>query len=249
MSNATLAQVFHINRMFLNGILSRIQFEEFNRMAADGHLTEDVAQRIIERRFAFKNYYPNECLFKARTVWMKLGERVFGVSFEQYLNGTDNLEAIPALPDWPASHVTVFDRDVLVDGRVIERVGLRETCRLVGVLYNGRNDTFVAYDQARAKTGVRWMHAQTGRKNRNRAPADCRKSFVDVEVGMDVNEGVFAYVDDPFVVNDHHMDLPGSVHHIGQGTPYIGDFDDGPELRWNFGASADPRYGSASRAE
>ncbi len=55
----------------------------------------------------------------------------------------------------------------------------------------------------------RWMRGQAGRKNRNRRPFDCRKSFAAFEVGMDAVEGVFTYIDDYNVIDGHCMYLVG----------------------------------------
>lgn len=248
MSNASVAQVLHIGRMFFRGALSRAQFEEFNNLAVAGQLTEEVAQQIIEGKFEFQNKLSDIHLAKIRTVWDRFGKRVFGGTFEQYLGGTDILEAVPPLPSWSSACLGLFDRDVFVDGRIVDRVGLAETCKLAGLLYTGVDSTLVAYEEARAKTGARWMRGQAGRKNRNRSPVDCRASFVEGEVGMDAPEGIFTFVDDPLAIKGHIMDLPNSVHRGNRDDcAYLGVIGGKPELDWRWDDDALPGYGSASR--
>lgn len=251
MARATQAQIIHINGMFLGGALSRAQFEEFNKLALAGRVTKEIAQKISEGKFKFQSRLSDAHLAKVRTVWEKLGKRVFGGTFEKYLNGTDALEAIPLPPSWPSAYLTRFDREVLVDGRVLERIGLTETCKLAGLVYCRKDDAFETFEPTRAKTGVRWMRAQDGRKNRSRMPVDCRKTFEKYEVGMAADEGVFTYVDDVNVIEGHYLDLPGSVLREDRGScACLGAFVGGPELSWRWNNHhSRPRYGSASRGE
>lgn len=248
MKSATRGQILHINSMFLNGGLSRGRFEEVNRMAVERTLTFQTAKAITEGTFVFACTPSDAHLAKVRRVWEVYGKPVFGVSFEKYLNGTDKLEAIPMLPAWPDPWQTNFDRDVLVDGRVVERIGLKEACKLGGLAYNGENDTLIAHDPAVAMSGLRWMRGQDGHKNRNRRPSDCRTSFADFEVGMDYVEGVFTYVDDPGVIKGHYMDLPGSVPRDNRGdVACLGHWYGGPRLLWHWYDNPPLGYGSASR--
>lgn len=250
MARATQAQIIHINGMFLGGALSRAQFEEFNKLALAGRVTKEVAQQISEGKFKFQNLLSDAHLAKVRTVWEKLGKQVFGGTFEKYLNGTDALEAIPLPPSWSSAYLAIFDREVLVDGRVLERIGLTETCKLAGLAYYGKDDALEAFEPTRAKTGVRWMRAQDGRKNRNRKPVDCRKTFEKYEVGMAADEGVFTYVDDTKVIEGHYLDLPGSVHRENRGIcAYLGVIGGKPRLSWGWVDYSYPKYGSASRGE
>ncbi|MDA1038463.1 MAG: hypothetical protein O2877_02115, partial [bacterium] len=70
--------------------------------------------------------------------------------FQKYLTGTgvgtDSLERIPDLPVWPAHYLHLLDRDVLVDKRVLAKVGQVEVCRLLGLAYGGNDNTFVSYE-------------------------------------------------------------------------------------------------------
>lgn len=248
MRKATVGQVLHINKMFLEGGLSRACFDEVNRMAGRGELTFETAKAITEGTFAFQNALTDVHLAKVRRVWETFGKQVFGVPFEKYLNGTDNLEAVPMLSEWPDLWSASFNRDNLVDGRVVTKIGLIETCKLAGLIYRGEDDTLVPYDPKVALSGVRWMRCQAGHKNRNRRPFYCRKSFAAFEIGMDAIEGVFTYVDDKKVIDGHYMDLPGSVLRDNRDYyAYLGGFDGGPELGWCWFDDANPNCGSASR--
>lgn len=252
MRTATKGQILHINRMYLDGGLNRARFDEVNRMAAKGWLTFDVAKAVTEGTFTFQNALTDAHLAKVYCVWETFGKKVFGVPFEKYLNGTDALEAIRPLPTWPDAWQTSFDRDVLVDGRVIDRIGFKGTCRLAGLVCYDENDTLVPYDPAVTASGVRWMRAQAGHKNRNRRPSDCRKSFADFEAGMDHVEGVFAYVNDPGVISGHYMDLVGSALRVRCGDycrVSLGLLVGGPGFNWDPFVGPDPRFGAASRGK
>lgn len=250
MSSATPAQLIHINQMYLAGGLSRAQFAEFTRMAAAGAVTREIAQAIAGGRFQFESVLSEAYQAKVHAVWERIGQRVFGVTFNQYLNGTDGLEAIPMLPSWPSAYGTTFDRVVLVDGRVIEKIGLAETCLLAELVCRERNGTFVAYKPEHAKMGVRWEYAQAGHKNRGREVADCRMAFKEYEVGMAADEGIFTYLDNPTVIERHCLDLTGSVHREDDSIyACLGVFDGRRELRRAYEGMASRSYGTATRAK
>lgn len=248
MRKATIGQILHINRMYLDGGLSRVRFEEVNHMAAEGILTFDAARAITEGKYAFRSTFSDAHLAKIRRAWKAFGRKVFGVPFEKYLNGTDGLEAVPALPVWPDAWSASFDRDVLVDGRVAEKIGLTETCNLAGLAYGDMDDTFEPYDPARALSGIRWMRGQAGHRNRNRRSSECHASFAAFEVGMDAVEGVFTYVDDHDVIRGHYMDLVGSVSRDDRdGCACLGILHGRPELYGHWDDDAASLYRSASR--
>jgi hypothetical protein len=160
---------------------------------------------------------------------------------------------VPQLPVWPANHIRLFGREsvCLVDRRVVKRVGLKEYCRLAGLAYDGEDNTFEPFDPKQIKEqDIYWMLFQDGYRNRNRKPNDCREGFQPFEVGMSEVEGVSVYVQNPAVIDDHIMDLPGSVPRGARGSvAYFGHFRGGPELCWRWGGGAYSSYGSASRAE
>lgn len=189
---------------------------------------------------------------KARRVWEKIGPALGCETFEKYLlaKGMDSFAPVPLMPTWSEAWGTVFNRNVLVDGRIVKKVGLKEACRLLGLLYSGADDTLVPYDEAHVEQGIRWMRGQAGHKNRNRKPNVCRTTFASGEVGMDATEGSFTWLDDPKVINGHFMDLLGSVlTKLRDRCAYLGHWVDGPELRWDIGGNAHPHCGAASRGE
>ena len=220
---------------------------------ADGSVGYDEAQAIIERP------KPSVSMESVRTTQARrLYDIGFGgvlgcSTFEVYLDaeGKDSLEPVPQIPLWPASHTRLFGQNIwLVDGRVVEKVGLKEYCRLAGLVYSGEDDTFVAHDPNRAKSGIRWMLGQDGFRNRDRKPVDCRSTHLPFEVGMDVIEGVSVYIHDSTVIEGHYLDLPGSVPREDPGcVGCLGVFDGGPGLYWSWGGNDSPDVGSASRAE
>ncbi|MBI4281465.1 hypothetical protein HY625_01450 [Candidatus Uhrbacteria bacterium] len=190
-------------------------------------------------------------IFQAYVVWQKLGAKVFGVSLPKYLYGTDKLAPVPSLPTWPEACGDTFDRDVLVDGRIVEKVGITELCELLGLAYDGNHTTPVPHDaKQRVQSGIRWMRFQDGRRNHGRKPDDCRKTYKPFEVGMDVVEGTAVYVQDSWVIKDHYMDLTASVRADDRGyCAALGIWSDGPLLSWRWHGSADPHCGAASRGK
>ncbi len=189
---------------------------------------------------------------------LKFGDVLDCSTFEQYLDATgkDSFEPVPMVSAFPATHIRLFGTQgiTIADGRVAEKVGLKEYLRLVGLAYGGENDTFEPFDPKRAKSGIRWMIGQDGYRNRNRKPSDCRKTFAPFEVGMDAIEGGAVYAQNPSVIgtqqDPHYLYLSGSVHRRDRGRyAYLGLFDGKPELRWRWYGVAFPEYGTASRGE
>ncbi|MDA1038286.1 MAG: hypothetical protein O2877_01190 [bacterium] len=175
--------------------------------------------------------------------------------FQKYLTGTgvgtDSLEPIPEIPVWPVRYPPYLDRDVLVDKRVLAKVGQVEVCRLLGLAYGGSNDTFRPLDPTREKYGLYWMRAHDGRVNRGRMPSDCRRTAESFLVGVDASEGCSIFAQDREVIHGHCMDFFGSVY---TGAPAswacLGIIDGRPELYWGWeGGCAFPDYGSVFRGE
>lgn len=249
MAEATQEQLVRINEMFLNGTLGRTQLEEVNALVLAGRMTEEVFCQISEGTFKFRIGFSGQHLAQVRNVWERIAREVLKVGFEEYLYGCDGLEAIPMLPTWPEPYFAAFDRDVLVDGRVIERIGMRMTCRHMGLIYEAQQD-FPAYEPPFLQKGVRWIRAQAGHKNRGRTSAECRQTFANYEIGMTVEEGVFTYINDPRVIDGHILDLPGSVHFLNRDyTAYLGDCGNGPEVYCGHRSDAHPAFGSGSRGK
>lgn len=249
MANARLVQLVHINQMFLAGALSRAQFEEVCRLAREGQFTREIADQISQGKYHFFQHKLSDVHHhKVWTVWKRLGEKVLGVPFDRYLKGTDGLEAIPMLPLWPPIHSHHFNREVLVDGRIVAHIGLSETCNLLSIAYK-KDAIFDPYELAWAKTGVWWMHANGGYRRRNLSPAFCYTCFQNFEVGMAANEGVFTYLDDPKIFEENNLYLLGSVRHGSNGdVACLSAVDGKPTISWCVGDRRDPSFGSASRA-
>ncbi len=190
-------------------------------------------------------------LAKVHRVHKHLAGPVFGISFEEYLNGTDSLEPVHAVPVWPEAWAGVFDRDVLVDGRIVDKVGLDEACRLVGIHCDSEKLS-VPRVAALAEKGVRWMRGQDGRRNCGRPAHEGCDSFKSFEVGMDAIEAVFAYTDDTGVVSGHYPILVGSKATALLGMLDIDDLYGHCEFEltlWHplWENESDPRAGVASR--
>lgn len=187
---------------------------------------------------------------QARVLWDLRFGQVLGLStFEQYLRGTDAMQGIMEIPVWPQDSPDYLNRNVLVDGRIPEQVGLKEFCRLCGIAFGGDDNTLVPYDPSVAKSGLHWMRGHDGRRNCNVAPSKCRTDrFVQGEVGQDAVEGISLYVQDRTVLNGHVMDLPGSVHAGDRGyCACLEHWGSLPELHWFGDDYPSPYYGSASR--
>ena len=185
---------------------------------------------------------------------LKFGDVLGCTTFAQYLDATgkESFQPIPEIPVFPVPHLRLFGTQgiTLVDGRVIEKVGLKEYLRLVGLAYTGEDDTFEAFDPKRAKSGIRWMIGQDGFRNRNRKPSDCRETFAPFEIDMDALGGVSVYLQNSGAINEHFMDLLGSVRREVRGfCAYVGLFGGKPALRWRWDSNATPQCGAASRGE
>lgn len=168
----------------------------------------------------------------------------------------DYLATIPPVPERPTDMPAHFEYLVLRDVRPFRSgAGLSVTkgCRMLGVAFEGTDETLIPRDGAPTITDLAWVWCQDGRMNRNRKPSDCRRSFVRPEVGAEALTGLFLFAQNPTVVggsDDHVVDLPGSVR---RGNPsfcaYLKVWRGRPGLDWRWGGDAGPRYGSASRWE
>lgn len=228
---------------------------EIVRQLGSGEIDHDKAALIAEHRLQLPSG-PSIREGQARRLYEvhKFGDILGCTSFAQYLDaeGRDSFEPVPQIPAFPHEHVRLFgvQNIWLIDGRVAEKVGIKEYCKLIGLAYHGESDTLEAYDPKRAKSGIRWMLGQDGIRNRNRKANDCRNGFQPFEVGMDWVEGGGVYALDPTVIEDHYLDLPGSVPYWDRGfVACLGRFSGKPEFRWPFGGLADPHRGAASRSE
>ena len=223
-------------------------------------LTEDGAQRVNTRGGELQEgllallvrLASDERMRRAHILWDLGFGQVLGLKhFDAYLKGTDAVQGIMETPAWPQDFPDYLNHNVLVDGRVLEKVGMKELCRLCDITYGGEDSTFVPHDPVRAKTGLRWMRSQDGHRNRNIIPNRCRtERFAANEVGLDALEGISLYLQDKGVLTNHVMDLPGSVRADGRGDcAYLVLWGGGPELYWSWDDDPFPGCGSASRGE
>ena len=232
-----MSGLFHVGHV---AQLHEIQTARVNRGEDGiGMEVEELIVRLTSGGVAGKSDDPRVVSAKG---WFDLGA---GREL-QILKFKDYLATIPEVPALPEAFVGRFGRLVLVEGRL----SLTTLCRLARLKFNGNDSTFVPFDPAKAKSGVRWMWCQDGRRNRDRKPTDCRNSFPADEVGLDAVEGVSVYVDDPTVIHGHVLDLPGSVLADNRDDcAYLGNWDVGLRLDWYWDDSASPGCGSASRGE
>lgn len=200
---ATRKQVGHITRAFLDG---------------DPGFDREMATRLIESRY----WLPGVESLRARQAWrlwdLKFGDVLGCKSFAAYLDakGMDSFEPVPLIPDFPEAYLNLFGdpgpRNLwLIDGRVAEKVGIKEYLRLIGVTYYYESNPFKPYDPNRVKSGIRWMLGQAGYRNQRRRVDLCRQAFAPFEVGMDWVEGGGVYGLNPKVVKDQRLKLPGSI--------------------------------------
>jgi hypothetical protein len=176
---------------------------------------------------------------QAKRLWDKgFGKELGFDSFDAYL------ATIPEVPEVLKVHDELFPELVLVDARV----GITKSCELLGIDYEGDDDTFVDYDLQKVRCEkTYWVRLQDGERNRGNSVHTSRSGFIEGEIGLTVHEGLafFAQNDATFV--DRGMDLVGSVcrgnrHHAA----YLSSFY-GPKLLVNSGGRGDPLYGASSR--
>lgn len=229
------------------------QIGEIVAQLVSGQIGSDRAQIIIEGRMELP---PMGSIREqqARKLFRRFGSALGCETFEAYLEGHgDSFAPVPQIPTWPAPYLRVFGREniCLVDRRVVDKIGLMEYCRLAGLAYGGNDDTFEAFEPKQVKKeDLYWMLYQDGYRNRNRKPADCRTTFAPFEVGMDAIEGIGVYTQNPDVIIEHYLDLPGSVHRGSRGLcACLGVIGGSPKLGWRWGDGSGPGYGSASRGE
>ncbi|MDP3685478.1 MAG: hypothetical protein Q8R32_01455 [bacterium] len=195
---------------------------------------------------------------QAKVLWNRGWGRERGITtFEEYLN------SIPLAPERPAGMPNCF-RPVLWDlfplfrekGKT-PRVSITKACQLLGVAFSGDDETFVNHEATPEITDpVYWVWCQGGRRNRGKAPRDCRKVFTPPEVSLEAIGGLFLYAQDPTVIGRegdfHIMDLLGSVRRKDPSScACLRVLYGEPRLFWRSddSAGAGPRCGSASRGE
>lgn len=182
-----------------------------------------------------------ERVSQAKILWDKGFGRESGFdSFDAYL------ATVPEIPEDLRAEDERFPLLVLVDGRL----GLTAACRLAGLAYRGSDSTLESHDSSKAKSGIRWMRCQDGKRNLNRSIRSCRESFVRDGMGLDAIEGVALFVHHPEALCDHCMDLPNAVlAGFRDCAACLGRWIGKPKLDWGRDAVAVPFCGSGSRRE
>lgn len=200
-------------------------------------------------------------LVQSKVLWDKGWGRELQIkTLDEYRNSlqTAGLVAKPERPtDLPdhLNRLVLWDRRPLLikqDGK--EHVSLVKACHLLGVFFSGTDDTLIQHEETPEITDpVRWVWCHDGRKNRGKAPRDCRTDFTRPEVGLEAIGGLFLYAQDQTVIGGggserHIIDLPGSVRRDSpERCAYLGHWRDEVGLRWDWDGYADPGYGSGSR--
>lgn len=185
-------------------------------------------------------------LHKIYGIWERTARPILGLTFNEYLDGTDSIQPIPQPNPAEANRL---ERQVFVDGRLIERVGLTGFCRLVKITHVGADDRYVPRNTEKAASGVRWIQLNDGRENRGHAPVDYLPNPPHDHDWLDVYEGIFTYLDDPRKFSDYSIYLLNSLL---RGHPdmvgWIGNiFGYQPKLSWYFEHRTNPDFGAASK--
>lgn len=231
------------------------EYVQLGRLIEKGLIDRQTVQYLIERRFQAAPPASSVREAQARRLFaLRFGDVLGCTTFEQYLDarGRDSFEPVPQVPIFPETHLRLFGHDGLwlIDGRVVEKIGLTEYVRLVGLAYAGGDDDIVTHHQTSVKYGIRWMIGQDGYRNRGKNVVACRKAFQPFEEGMNYVEGVGVYGLDPKTIHEHGMDLPGSVtRHDRKGVLFVALVNGVPTLGWDWDTVASPDYGSATRGE
>ncbi|MBI4276274.1 hypothetical protein HY629_00330 [Candidatus Uhrbacteria bacterium] len=202
----------------------------------EGKITPEILAQLKEQE-----YLKEERLKQAKTLFDKgWGEAPGYTTLDQYL------DTIPDAPPQPEQWKGRFDRLVLVD----DRIPLTKACQLAELKFDGDDQTFVQFDSSVPAPGVYWIYANDGRQNSGLIIDSCRAAFRSDERGLTAIEGISLYIHDSTSIQNHTMDLTGSVRAIrSNDTAFLGDWGGGPQLEWRFSGSAILNCGTASRGE
>ena len=172
----------------------------------------------------------------------KLWERGFGESFDSF---EDYLATIPKIPKKLKADDERFPLLVLVDTRLgvtksFKLAGLNYTaddqaCRedVIGGLNYDPDDEICRENVIEAKKArteqVYWMRCHDGRKSRKKMRS------IRNELDLTAKEGIAIYIQNPKVIEGHHLHFIGSYFHNEPGfEPYLGHGCDGPGLYWLY---------------
>lgn len=214
----------------LSGLRMELQ-ELILRLQSDG---------VAGKSVAGKSKDPRET--QAKWLWDKGWGRELG--FDSF---GDYLATISGVPEKLTAGDERFPELVLVD----TRVGVTMACELLGVDYNGIDETFVNHDNAIARTEkVYWMRTHDGKRNRGKSVRTCRSEFAKNEFGLTVHEGLALFAQRSELFRDWGMDLPSSVLcERRENAASLHWFNWCPRLGWCWGGRVGSNNGSASRME
>lgn len=154
-----------------------------------------------------------------------------GVGLRDYMEGTDELPGIPPLPRW-AGNDAHRSNLLLVDGRVEERLGLAEMCRLAGIAFHHREEDIIPRDPRNVRHGARWICFESGSADPFRRIVDWRDGLPPRKVAeVHAEEGIAWFVKNHTSVFDAHTCLTGSIHRLNTGLVCcLGIWGNCPEL-------------------
>jgi hypothetical protein len=220
------------------------QIVEIVRQIGKGEIDHDAAQAVIEHRLMPTNEAVRIAQAK-RLYELGFGKALGYASFGAYL------KSVPPIPNWSAQQLRIFGAGNvwLVDGRVVEKVGLSQYCKIAGVFPGCQLGAFVPYKIHEHKTGIRWMIGQDGYRNWCRSAKEWREWTVGPEVGMDVAEGVAVFIQDQDVIFKHTLILSGSASlESPLLTAFLGYVAGSPCVFQGFEDGRESNFGVASRS-
>jgi hypothetical protein len=179
--------------------------------------------------------------------WLRQALKLFEKKWSGKFSLTEYLNLIPEIPSNLLDEDERFPLLILVD----QRHGITKSCKLAGLKNSGDDNTFEDFDPKKTRTApIYWMRCQDGRKNRGKSVRTCRENFTKDEIGLIVHEGIALYLQEPELIMDDFVVLPGSVHVEARDlVAHVGAWDDGPKLSWNWGGGEFVKFGSGSRRE
>jgi hypothetical protein len=131
------------------------------------------------------------------------------------------------------------------------RLGITTSCKFAGLEYAGNDQTFVDFDPSKARTEkIYWLRCQDGRDRRGYSANDCQSRLDTDEFGLIAMEGVALYIQEPKVVRNHRLLLPGSVCNADAMSVATISFRQGkPGLDWDGRDFTRPLTGPATRGK
>lgn len=215
---------------------------------------EAIVQRVIDGTLNAEAVYGNlQSILDSRPTDSQMGDLRVAQAWKLqnagwaaalgYTSFDDYLTSIPLVPKWPSSWEQRFDRTILVDARI----PITRACELLSVTFLGDDETLVDFQPEKAQQGVYWIRCQDGRKNHDLSVRDVRRAWPDDEMGLTAAEGLALYLQDPLVLTNHFLVLPGSVLRRRGLVSFLRSMDENALLDWLLSGHAEAQYGAASR--